>query len=309
MTGTDETSAPSDGRSSVLDARIAPSLLVAHVALIVFSTIALTTFLAGPPPAWLQDEPNATALRLGWKYSGPTYVVLGALAALAHASGRVGARRAALLFALGSLIALGSELLGTSTGVPFGSYQYTPLLGYRIGGLVPFPIPVSWFYMIYGSLAIVGRLLPARDDGTSKLRWSLLAGLVLTAWDVSMDPAMVKTAHWVWQTEGFFYGMPLSNWIGWFITGTIIARLMLEVVPPTIVARRISPSLLPIALYLVNGVMPVALCIREQMWWAAILGSVAMLLPVALAIRAGSPVSRQSGRPSYAVAGRSAVAD
>ena len=268
-----------------LSGRVAPALLVAHIALIVFSTIALTTFLAGAPPAWLQEEPNATALRLGWKFSGPTYVVLGALAAVAHAAGKLGGARAIGIFLVGSLISLGSELLGTSTGYPFGPYQYTPLLGYRIGGLVPFPIPVSWFYMLYCSLAICGRLMPAHDGLRGRLRWALVGGLVLTAWDVSMDPAMVKTAHWVWGTSGFFYGMPLSNWIGWYLTGTVVSFAMLMIAPPSAFAQRVSPSRFPLWLYLANGVMPVAICLRERMWWAAILGAIAMLVPVALALR------------------------
>lgn len=261
-------------------------LLAAHVALILFSTAALTTFLAGPPPPWLAQEPNATALRIGWTFSGPTYVVLGALAALLHAVGRLGGRRALLLLAAGSLVSLGAELLGTSTGVPFGPYEYTTRLGYRVAGLVPFPIPISWFYMVYASLAICGRTLAARDDWRTRLRWSLAAGAILTAWDVAMDPAMVRTAHWVWHTRGVFYGMPLSNWLGWLLTGTVIARLMLAVVPPTRFAERVSPSSLPIALYVANGIMPVALCVRYDMPWAAALGAVAMLVPVAAALRA-----------------------
>lgn len=277
--------------------RVAPALLLAHIALILFSTIALVTFLNGPPGPWLQEEPNATVFRLGWKYSGPTYVVLGALAALAHAVGALGWRRALGIALVGSGLALGSELLGTSTGFPFGPYRYTELLGFRILGLVPFPIPVSWFYMLYGSLAICGRLLPARDDEKTKMLWALLGGAVLTAWDVSMDPAMVKTAHWVWGTDGFFYGMPLSNWFGWYLTGVVISRVMLAFAPPSMFAARVSPSTLPIALYAVNGVMPVALCIRDEMWWAAILGAIAMLLPIGLALRAGTRgVSRIDAR-------------
>jgi len=284
--------------------RTARGLFGGHLGLIAFSTIALTTILNGAPSPFLQQEPNATILRLGWSYSGPTYVVLGALAALAHATGAVGGRRATLLFATASLVALGSELLGTSVGLPFGEYHYTPLLGYRILGLVPFPIPISWFYMLYASLAIVGRLRPARDDSASRWRWAAVAGGVLLAWDVSMDPAMVKTAHWVWGagdlfhdaalpswldaffTRDVFYGMPLSNWFGWYLTGTLIARLMLAVVPPTAFANRVSPSRLPIMLYLANGIMPVALCVRDRLWWAALLGSVALLIPAVLALRA-----------------------
>ncbi len=283
--------------------RAAPWVFVAHCALILFSTVALTTFLKGPPGPWLLEEPNATIFRLGWKFSGPTYVVLGAIAALLHLVGRVGIRRALLLFVVGSSVALASELLGTSTQLPFGEYQYTPLLGYRILGLVPFPIPVSWFYMIAGSLAIVGRVLAARDDSRAKWRWALVGGAILVAWDVSMDPAMVKTSHWVWGdgdlftrlalpawivaffTKDVFYGMPLSNWLGWYVTGVVIARLMLQIVPPTLYAARVSPGWLLIALYAVNGIMPVALCARDGLWGAAVPGAAAMLIPIALALR------------------------
>lgn len=286
--------------------RTAPGFLLVHVALIAFSTIALTTFLKGPMPTWLAQEPNATVYRLAWKFSGPSYVVLGAIAAFLHVGGRLGWRRSLPMFLVASGVALASELLGTSTQLPFGEYQYTALLGTRILGLVPFPIPISWYYMIIGSLAITGRLLVARDDNATKWQWSLVGGLVLVAWDVSMDPAMVKTLHWIWGdgdlftrsalpapvvaffTKGAFYGMPLSNWLGWFVTGVVIARLVLAFAPPSLFASRLSPTSLPIALYAVNGIMPIAICARDGMVWAAVLGTAAMLLPVALAVRAGS---------------------
>ncbi len=286
--------------------RAAPGFLIAHCALIAFSTIALTTFLKGPMPGWLATEPNATIYRLAWTFSGPTYVVLGAIAALLHVGARLGWRRTLPMFVVASGVALGSELLGTSTQLPFGEYQYTALLGTRILGLVPFPIPISWYYMIVGSLAIAGRLLVARDDNATKWKWSLVGGLILVAWDVSMDPAMVKTLHWIWGdgdlftrsglpapvvaffTKDVFYGMPLSNWFGWFGTGVIISRLILSFAPPSLFASRLSPTPLPIILYAVNGIMPVAICARDGMVWAAVLGTIAMLLPVALALRAKS---------------------
>lgn len=267
--------------------RAATSLVLAHVVLIGFSTIALTTFLAGRPPAWLQTESSQLALRLGWKFSGPTYVMLGALAALTHAGVRIGWRRAAALAAAGTVISLAAELTGTSTGLPFGPYSYTTLLGWRVAGLVPFPIPLSWFYMVYCSLAILGRLLPARDDARTRLVWAALGGLTLTAWDVSMDPAMsFATAHWLWHTSGFFYGMPLLNWFGWWLTGSVVAFAMVSIARPTAIASRISPSALPLWLYAVNGVFPIAICVRHELWWAAGLGAMAMLIPLGLAVRA-----------------------
>jgi len=255
--------------------------------LIVFSTAALVTILAGNPPAWLNQEPAKTIYLYGWRLSGPSYVVIGALAAMCHAAARFGWQRALGLFAIGVAISLGSELTGTSTGLPFGPYSYTPLLGYRILGLVPFPIPMSWFYMLYCALAMCGRLLapgdPAPDAGAVRWRWAAIAGVILTAWDVSMDPAMtVATTHWVWHTSGFFYGMPLLNWFGWWLTGTLVSRAMLAIIPPSAFARRVAPANFPLALYALNGIMPIALCLRHGLWWAAILGAIAMGIPLIL---------------------------
>jgi putative membrane protein len=80
--------------------------------------------------------------------------------------------------------------------------------------------------------------------------------------------------------------MPLSNWFGWYVTGVIIARLALAFAPPTLFAARISPTWLPIILYAVNGIMPIALCVRDDMIWGAVFGTIAMLIPVALAVKA-----------------------
>ncbi len=294
--------APADALDQTVGARFvraATVCLAFHAALSIFSAVAFATFLSGAPPAWLAEPANARALQIGWTFGPATTVVLGALAGLLHAAGRLGARRAGLIFIFGFLISLTAELSGTHTGYPFGPYGYSGLLGYKVLGLVPFNIPTSWFFMLYCSLAICGRLLSARDDARGRWAWAAVAGLVLTAWDVSMDPAMVRTAHWTWHlaaagqqtllqrwfVSDLFYGMPLSNWIGWLLTGTIVARVMLAIVPPSAWARRVSPTRFPLVLYAVNGVLPITICARYGMTWAAVLGALAMGLPLALAAR------------------------
>jgi putative membrane protein len=201
-----------------------------------------------------------------------------------------GVRRGVALFLSATGLALGAELLGTSTGFPFGEYQYTSLLGYRVLGLVPFAIPISWFYMLYCALALCARILPAASSERVKWLWSAAAAAMLTAWDVAMDPAMVRTSHWVWSDPGPFYGMPLTNWVGWFCTGLIIARCMLAIVPPLRVTERNQREWLPPVLYAVNGVMPIAICLRDGLWWAATLGAAAMATPLVLAMRVRSEV-------------------
>ena len=281
------------------ESRIASLALIGHVVLLVFSGIAFATFLAPPAPAWLQTPANQRVAAFMFMFGGQTTVVLGAIAGLLHAASRLGWRTAVWVFVVGFTISLASELTGTTTGYPFGSYSYTTQLGYLIGGRVPFNIPTSWFFMLYASLAICGRVLGAADDSRTRWRWAAVAAVVLTAWDVSMDPAMVATTHWVWHLPsledasplrrvfltGFFYGMPLTNWLGWLLTGLIVARAMLAIVPPTRWAQRVSPSRLPLVLYAANGVLPLLICAGRGMWWAVVLGTLAMGIPLLLAVR------------------------
>jgi len=304
--------------------RVALACLLAHCALMIFSGIAFATFLSPPFPDWLQTAQNQRIMAFGFKWGGQTTVVFGALAGLLHSVGRLGKKTAVLVFIASFGISLGSELLGTSTGLPFGPYGYTNQLGYKIGGLVPFNIPTSWFFMLYCSLAICGRLLPAKNDGVSRWWWALIAGVVLTAWDVSMDPAMVASRHWLWYLPslegmplwqniligGHFYGMPLTNWLGWLLTGIIVARVMLMIVPPTRWASDVSPSSFPLVLYGVNAALPLGICIGRGLWLAFILGAIAMAIPLVLAVRkgpqtAGNTTLRAAGaRGDVAVVGR-----
>jgi uncharacterized membrane protein len=279
--------------------RLALFALAAHVALSAFSAFAFATFLTPPYPGWLSTPENAKVLVFGLQWGGQTTVVLGAVAGLAFLASAIGARRALFVFGASFALSLSSELTGTSTGFPFGVYGYTHQLGYLVAGLVPFNIPTSWFYMLVASLAICARLLPVADDGRTRWWWALVAAFVLTAWDISMDPAMVKTSHWLWHVPDlgnasaisqfigtpFFFGMPLTNWLGWLLTGILVARVMLAIVPPTMWASRVAPSRFPLVLYAANGLLPIAICFRRDMVLAGVLGLIAMGLPLVLALR------------------------
>ncbi len=279
--------------------KIAGVALLGHAVFSAFSAFAFATFLVPPYPEWLQTAQNQKVMAMGFTYGGATTVTLGAIAGLAFLAHCIGRRRAMLVFVTSFCLAFIAEYAGTVTDYPFGAYEYTSQLGYKMFGRVPFNIPTSWFYMLVASLAICGRFLPAKDDNTSKWYWALMGGLVLTAWDVAMDPAMVKTNHWVWQIgsladrsafeqfigKPFFFGMPITNWLGWLFTGSIVARVMLAIVPPTTWAATVSPHRLPIALYAVNGLLPLAICFRQDMVLAGVLGTIAMAIPLWAALR------------------------
>lgn len=284
--------------------RAANGLLAGHIALIVFSTAAMVTILAGEFPIWLQGPYTAKVYELGWKYSGQLYILLGAVAVLVHSAPRFGWGRALALFIVASGVALASELGGTNIGFPFGTYHYTPMLGYMVAGDVPYPIPISWYYMLYCSIAFCARLMVTGDSNATKWRWALVAGLFLTAWDVPMEVQMtnIMPAHWVWDIDQmpawmpgflaapFFYGMPLSNWVGWYATGVVVSRIMLAIVPPTRWKSTVAATTFPLVLYATNGIMPLGTTARHGYWWAVFWGVLAMGIPLYLAWRAGRRV-------------------
>jgi putative membrane protein len=60
---------------------------------------------------------------------------------------------------------------------------------------------------------------------------------------------------------------------------------MLAIVPPSVWATKVSPHRLPITLYAVNGLLPLAICFRQDMVLAGVLGTIAMAIPLWAALR------------------------
>lgn len=196
-----------------------------------------------------------------WSMSGGgvANILLGAVAVAIHAYRTMG-----LWHLLGFMIpavslSLGSELLGTSTGFPFGHYAYLNGLGYKVAGLVPFTIPLSWFYIGLSSYLLASAGLHPRLSWPSGIRWSMrigaifLGALLLTSWDFVLDPAMSQTAapFWEWQQPGAFFGMPYQNFVGWLGTGTLFMSTAAFLWRSPKVLNR-SQLKLPLAVYVGN---------------------------------------------------------
>jgi uncharacterized membrane protein len=138
---------------------------------------------------------------------------------LLHASERLGWKKALLLLAFVFGVSLLFESLGVATGLVYGPYHYTEKLGPKFLGLVPYLIAIAWFMMMYPSFVMAEWLVPSAWTGARRLlAVAAIGGLVMTSWDVVMDPLMVRGQNWVWEVEGAFFGIPLQNYWGWWLT-------------------------------------------------------------------------------------------
>ncbi len=117
------------------------------------------------------------------------------------------------------------ENLGVRTGFPFGHYYFTDVMGPK---LFQIPILLGLAYCGVGYLAwtLAGILLAAPAEpvaGVRVLFRPLVAAAVMTAWDLAMDPIWANLVHaWVWVNGGAYFGVPVSNFFGWYLTNYLI---------------------------------------------------------------------------------------
>jgi uncharacterized membrane protein len=196
-------------------------------------------------------------------------IALGALALFL--TRRVGFRWLAA-FAVVYLVSLGAELAGTTAGLPFGPYRYTDGLGWKWLEHVPVLIPASWFMMALPSYAIAFWRFSTRGGVIGRV---VLGSFILLSWDLALDPAMsLATKYWIWGTDGPYYGMPLLNLFGWFVTGVAL----MVVFEAMRVDRWIGALSVPwlIAYYGANLLLPVGMAIAAGLGGAVAATAVAL---------------------------------
>ena len=173
----------------------------------------LAAFFATRPP----DVPGASV----GSYISPALIALPSLIALFR---YLGTRRAALGLLTLSAFGYAIEAIGVVTAFPYGSFYYGDALGGKALGLVPYLLPVSYAPLVIGAVA-------ASWDSGSGLnhRFSLVfrSALLLTLMDGALDPGAASLGFWIWPNGGVYYGVPLTNYAGWLLSGALAAALLL----------------------------------------------------------------------------------
>jgi putative membrane protein len=261
-------------------------LLIGHVLSMGFGLAGLLLVLPNPEFVAKLPEFGQKAFALSMAGGGVVYMVLGMTAVAIYAYRTLGLWHW-LGFMIPSLcLSLGSELLGTSTGFPFGHYRYLSGLGYKIAGLVPFTIPLSWFYLGFSAYVIAraglaSRQLPNWLQVTGAIA---LGALLLTSWDFVLDPAMSQTTlpFWIWEQPGAFFGMPYQNFAGWMGTGVVfmtVATLIWKTKPLNLPSLQLG---LPLAIYLSNFAFATVLSLAAGIYLPILLGIFLGVAPLLL---------------------------
>jgi putative membrane protein len=120
------------------------------------------------------------------------------------------------------------ESVSLRTGFPFGHDRFTDLMGPKISGL-PVLLALAWVGMGYLSWVVSLALLGDEDkplSGRKTVLMPLVASFVVTSWDLSMEAVWADVDHgWVWRDGGSYYGVPISNFLGWLLTAYVFYQL------------------------------------------------------------------------------------
>jgi len=286
----------------------APSLLFGlHIFAMVFGLVGIVVMIPHPE-LWSGNPLTARAFSFSMQHGGATHILFGAATMLAFGLYALGWRRTLVFFVIGTALPAAAELRGTATGWPFGGYAYTDFLGFKLGGRVPYSVPLSWFYMGFASYLLASAIV-----GRRQLRWRplwavLLGAWLLTAWDLVLDPAMASPkiatqyglSFWTWHETGPYFGMPLRNLVGWFGTGLAFIALSRFPFRDDPEPRRM-PVWLPFGVYVANVLWAMALSLSVGLWPTAVAAALFSLAPASLVWR-----GRSGARPG---AGKTVPAD
>ena len=152
--------------------------------------------------------------------------------ALGQAFYEMGIKKAIVFIVISAVVGFAAEVLGTSTGFPFGQYYYTDFLGPKALG-VPYVVPLVWFVIAYLAFSIAQSAFI--ENKRRLITTAALAAFGAVSWDFLVDPMFSSYGYWVWTKQYLplpkLSGIPLTNFVGWFVLVALMISVFLLLVP------------------------------------------------------------------------------
>lgn len=207
-----------------------------------------------------------------------------------HSVWQLGAGRATVLLLFGASMGLLFEVWGLKGGTFFGGYYVYNGNNFKLFG-VPYIIPLYWSVFIYTAYSIsnsfcawLGRKKPSKNSSGLLSVAALVTadGLLTVALDLLLDPIKVREGTWTWLDDGAYFGIPIGNFIGWFIVTVLVTGIyrLYEYYRPGKIQSEEYFLLLPVIGYGLMGLGLSITAVVYEMFAVAIIGVVLTFIPV-----------------------------
>lgn len=154
------------------------------------------------------------------EWANSVFLILAGFVALLYAVKAFGKKRGILLSIAIAISTFVIEGVSAHYDIFFGNYDYTDRFPPLLFG-VPIGIGFAWLVMIMAGHALT-RNIPNRI-------WRMMiAALFVVGLDLVLDPvAYVDKGYWLWQSESSYYGIPWTNFAGWFFIAFVWQGILL----------------------------------------------------------------------------------
>ncbi len=117
-------------------------------------------------------------------------------------------KKLAYILILCGIIGFFYEVAGVHLGFLFGSYNYTDVFNLKLFS-VPIVMICAWIIVLTFTLSIIQDL--------PKTYSFIFGALIMVIIDLLIDPVAVHGLEiWKWDDKGFYYDIPIHNFLGWF---------------------------------------------------------------------------------------------
>lgn len=107
------------------------------------------------------------------------------------------------------------ESIGLLTCFPYGCFDYSEQLGIQLFNVVPLMLAFTWPPLVLGVWSY------AKNYFWRGWKMWVVGALGLLLVDIVLDPIAVSMGLRSYVGWGFWFGVPLSNFLGWLVSGTI----------------------------------------------------------------------------------------
>lgn len=196
---------------------------------------------------------------------------------LLHAIWTLGMKKGVFFLIFAATVGQLMEILGLYSGTLFGGHYIYRQTSFMIAK-VPVVVPLYWAVFIYIGYSIVNSLLlwtsKSKPNFKSNKLISILPlvifdGLIVTIIDLFMDPIMVSKGRWTWIDKGLYFGVPIGNFLGWFLV-TVITTTTIRLIeyfhPTKVIENWKSAYLMPTLGYSLLAIVFTLMAVDEKLF-------------------------------------------